>query len=737
MKNAIRIRGARTHNLRNLDVDIPRNQFVVITGVSGSGKSSLAFDTLLAEGQRQYIESLSIYSRQFFDQLERPDVDQIEGLQPTIAIDQQSATKSGRSTVATITEIYDYLRLLMARLGQVMCPDCGLPISQQTARQIEQEIGNLPEKTRLMLLAPMARGQKGSHADVFEKIRKAGFVRARIDGTIYPLEEVPSLDASQAGKPDLHAIEAVVDRIVLRPGIESRLGESIRLALKLGEGTILSLAQSPEPSAQNRTDWQERWFNTRYACPSCKTSLLEVEPRTFSFNSPYGACPACSGTGRTEPNANHDANQEPIEDRPWRTAGREKKCQACNGTRLRPEARACQLAGQAIYEITAQPVTTAIRFFEQLPLTFNAEQQPIGEPIVREIKRRLDFLENVGVGYLSLDRPAKTLSGGEMQRVRLATGIGSGLVGVLYLLDEPSIGLHPRDNGRLIAALRDLESQGNSVVVVEHDEAVMRAADHLLDIGPGAGSLGGQIVSQGTPEEVSQDTNSLTGDYLSGRRSIAIPTSRRPQQKSRAIRIEGASAHNLQHVNVEIPLDNFVCVTGVSGSGKSSLVIETLGKALAQKLHRAQDEPGPCDGLHGTNLLERLVEVDQAPIGRSPRSSPATYTGTFDEIRKIFAGTKQARARGYRVGRFSPNNKAGRCDECQGLGVRKIEMNFLPDMEVSCSVCHGARFNRQTLAIRYREKSIADVLSMTVDEGARFFENHAAIHRLLTMLSDV
>jgi excinuclease ABC subunit A len=727
MTDTISVRGARTHNLHNVSVDIPRNQLVVITGVSGSGKSSLAFDTLLAEGQRQYVQSLSVYARQFFEQMERPDVDGIDGLQPTIAIDQKPAAPNPRSTVGTITEIYDYLRLLMARVGTVLCPECSTPITQQTLAEIEQTILGLPKETRVMLLAPLVRGRRGAHRDVIETIQKAGFVRARIDGATYSLEEIPKLAPQK-----LHDIEAVVDRLVIREGIEPRLSESVRLAARHGEGVVTVVYQLK--GAASGDPWQERLLNTRYACPKCGTSVGEIEPRTFSFNSPYGACPTCHGLGVVGDGGESASESKAPSPSPL-PEGEGSQCPDCKGTRLRPEARGCRLGGLAIYEITALSVTDALKFFEEL--TFADDQQPVAEPIVAEIARRLAFLDHVGTEYLTLDRTADTLSGGERQRVRLATGIGSGLVGVLYLLDEPSIGLHPRDNDRLIAALRNLQQQGNTVVVVEHDEALMRVSDHLIDMGPGAGHLGGRIVAQGAPSEVAKLEDSLTGAYLSGRQAIPVPTERRPWVKSRVLQLSGATANNLQDVDVEIPLGLLVCVTGVSGSGKSSLIVDTLARALARKLNGAEARPAPHRGLRGTNHLERLVEVDQSPIGRTPRSNPATYSGVWDDIRRVFAGTKQARQRGYGAGRFSYNTKGGRCETCEGQGVRRIAMNFLPDLEVVCPVCRGARFNRQTLAVRYRERSIADVLAMNIAEAAEFFENHETIRRVLATLVDV
>ncbi len=804
---SIRIFGARMHNLRNIDAVIPRDQLVVITGPSGSGKSSLAFDTLFAEGQRQYIESLSVYARQFLHQLERPDVDLIEGLQPTISIDQRAGSRNPRSTVATVTEIYDHLRLLFARLGQPHCYRCGSPIRQQTTEQILDELLAMPAGTKLMILAPLVRGRKGEHREVFEAIRKAGFVRARIDGQVCDLEAPIELVRQKA-----HHIEAVVDRIVIRDGIRDRLAESVHLAVKHGEGLVLA-SYLAGAARQQEPAWRDELYSTQYACPDCKISYEEMEPRTFSFSSPYGACPACDGLG-----ARIEFDPELIvPDKalslaagaiaPWRGAGpsvqaRYRKelagflaaagfdedapladlrpktfeqlfhgdgkrfagvvallekdyaaataertlerleafrgevvCRECGGARLRPEARSCYVGGKAIHQITALSVDQAHGFFSALE--FHEQDAPISRPIEREIAIRLEFLNRVGLGYLTLDRPADTLSGGELQRVRLATGIGSGLVGVCYVLDEPTIGLHQRDNQRLIDALRHLQEQGNTVIVVEHDEAVMRQSDHLIDMGPGAGSHGGKIVAQGTPGEVARNPESVTGRYLSGELWIPVPERRRKVAKTRSITIEGVTTNNLQGVTVRFPLSALVCVTGVSGSGKSSLLNETLARAIARRLGGIGPKPGPHTSLRGVNQIDKLVQIDQTPIGRTPRSNPATYTGVFDEIRRVFANTRDARQRGFKSGRFSFNVKGGRCEECQGQGVRRIEMNFLPDLYLTCPVCQGARFNRQTLQIRYRDRSIADVLDMRIEDAAGFFENFPVIARLLGSLQEV
>ena len=875
----IRVRGARVHNLQNIDVDLPRDKLTVITGPSGSGKSSLAFDTLFAEGQRQYVESLSVYVRQFLTQLQRPDVDLIEGLQPTISIDQRAGTQNPRSTVATVTEIHDYLRLLMARVGEPYCPHCNEPIRRQTPEQIVDNLAGLPVGSKVILLSPLVRGRKGKHQEALDAVRKAGFVRVRVDGMVCELDQVPELAPRKA-----HTIEAIVDRLIIRDNLRPRLAESVQLALKHGNGvlTILSARTNAPAAVQTAppagaapaaahkhagpngtkpigppkngngasgngvkggahggsapspltplpqggegkhsgdvakpaevSDWKEDLFSTLSACPNCRMSFEELEPRTFSFNSPYGACQACEGLGSR---SGFDPDLV-IPDRslalgagaivPWRemqpdelerrrqdlaefmsergirwntplknlkpsdledllhgagkkfvgvlalldeeyaaaTAGQRDElepfrtsipCAVCHGSRLRPEARAVRLADQTIQSISDMPVTDARTFFA--PLRFDAEREMIARPIITEILKRLAFLEQVGIGYLTLARSADTLSGGELQRIRLATGIGTGLVGTCYILDEPSIGLHPRDNQRLIDALRALQQLGNTVLVVEHDEAIMRQADHLVDIGPGAGRHGGNVVAFGTPADVTANEASITGGYLSGRLTIPVPASRRKVNLKKAITVEGASANNLKDVTAKFPLGVFTCVTGVSGSGKSSLVNETLVRAVRRELLGAGPKPGPFKKLSGLQQIDKLIEIDQSPIGRTPRSNPATYTGLFDEIRKVFAATREARQKGYKVGRFSFNVAGGRCEDCEGQGVRKIEMNFLPDLYVPCETCGGARFNRQTLEVRYRDKSIADVLDMPIDEAVDFFENFPPIHRMLASLREV
>jgi len=793
----ISIRGARMHNLRGLDVDIPRDQLVVITGPSGSGKSSLAFDTLFAEGQRQYFETLSTYSRQYLNQLPQAEVDSIDGLQPTVCIDQRRGVRNPRSTVGTLTEIYDYLRVMMARIGEPHCYQCGRNISRHSPGRIAKFLLELPEGSKVMLLAPMVHQKVGAHLDVLGKIRRGGFVRARIDGEVIDIEDAPELNANEE-----HSIEAVVDRIVIREGSHSRVEESVNLTLDLGSGVMIVCTQKDG-------QWHDTLFSTLYACATCGIEFAEIEPRTFSFNSPYGACGECQGVGHFEqfdPSAilpdlslsldagaiapwrsqrsaaakkrhqqvsefaaekGHDTSS-PLQD--WPTELREKllhgdddfpglqilleqeyatttnedriqelaafrdaiTCRACNGSRLRPEANAVLLSGHTLHDLCQMSIKDAGNFFREL--TFAGETALIGEPLRIEISRRLEFLLEVGVQYLSLERSADTLSGGELQRVRLASCIGSGLVGACYVLDEPSVGLHPKDNARLIESLRRLQEAGNTVVVVEHDEAMMTHADHLIDIGPGAGSHGGELTAQGSPKEVANDPNSLTGQYIAGKQEIETPGERRRISKTRSLVIEGASANNLNSVDASFPLGSFVCVTGVSGSGKSSLINDTLGPAIRRRLGYTGATPGTHSSLRGVKQIQQAITIDQRPIGRSPRSNAATYVGAFDEIRKIFALSKEAKLRGYRPTRFSPNNKTGACETCKGQGVTKIEMNFLPDLFVTCADCRGQRFNRQTLEAKHRGRSIADVLAMSVDEAVEFFANIESIRKPLASL---
>jgi excinuclease ABC subunit A len=721
--DVIRVRGARTHNLRNLDLDIPRDSLVVITGPSGSGKSSLALDTVFAEGQRQYIETLSVYSRQFFHQWDRPDVDSVEGLEPTVCIDQRPGNFNPRSTVATVTEIYDYLRLLLARLGESRCYQCGTRIEQQTPEQIVDRLLTLPGGSKTMIMAPLVRGRRGSHQDVFAAIRKAGLVRARVDGDVFDIDQVPELAPRK-----VHHIEAIVDRVIIREGMRSRLAESVELAVRFGEGLVHACYWA---SGHDAPGWCQLLFSTRHACPECGLSYAELEPRTFSFNSPYGVCPACEGLGVKEECDPELVNPDPDPLHqellgPFRGT---VPCEACAGSRLRPEANSVFVGGKSIGQITALSVSEAQTFFRAL--TFAPTQRLIADALLEEILPRLDFLAQLGVDYLTLNRPADSLSGGELQRVRLATSIGSGLVGVCYVLDEPSVGLHPRDNQRLIDSLCHLRDQGNSVLVVEHDEAVMRQADYLIDMGPGAGCEGGCIVAVGTPREVAVNGRSVTGDYLAGRRAIPVPPRRRRVAKSRSIEMEGVTTNNLKSITATFPLGVFVCVTGVSGSGKSSLVNESLTRAVVRKLGGMAPKPGPHVSLRGVRQIDKIIDIDQSPIGRTPRSNPATYCGVFDEIRKVFAATRDAKQRGYRGNRFSFNVKGGRCEACQGQGVTKIAMNFLPDLYVPCSECGGARFNRQTLLVKYRGKSIADVLALSVADAADFFQNIPPVARTL------
>ncbi|MDN5345343.1 MAG: excinuclease subunit, partial [Clostridia bacterium] len=806
------IRGARAHNLKNINVTIPRDKLVVITGLSGSGKSSLAFDTIYAEGQRRYVESLSSYARQFLGQMDKPDVDAIEGLSPAISIDQKTASHNPRSTVGTVTEIYDYLRLLYAHIGHAHCPACGRPIAPQTVSQMVDRLLAYPAGTRFQVMAPLVRGRKGEYRNVLEEIRKQGYVRVRVDGEIRETGENISLVKNKK-----HTIEVIVDRLQVREGVATRLAESLETALKLADGIVLVDIVGQE----------ELLLSEKFACLECGISLPEITPRLFSFNNPYGACPACTGLGITmkvDPDlvipdrsltlrqgaiapwsrsnngyqqmleclAAHygfsldvpvrDLKQEHLQvilygsgrerikfrytnrfgdrrsyeapfegvipnlERRYQETGSEwsrveienymsqQPCPACHGARLKPEALAVKVGGLNICQLTALNVRAATEFLRQMDLS--EREAIIAHQILKEIRARLQFLLDVGLEYLTLDRAAATLSGGEAQRIRLATQIGSQLMGVLYILDEPSIGLHQRDNARLIATLKRLRDLGNTVIVVEHDEDTMRAADYIIDIGPGAGDHGGQVVAAGSPAEVMANPRSLTGQYLSGRRRIPVPVVRR-QPGEKWLTIRGARQHNLKNIDVSFPLGLFIGVTGVSGSGKSTLVNEILYRALAGRLNGARTNPGSFDFLTGIEHLDKAIEVDQSPIGRTPRSNPATYTGVFDDIRALFAATPEARARGYKPGRFSFNVKGGRCEACGGDGIIKIEMHFLPDVYMPCEVCQGKRYNRETLAIKYKGQSIADVLAMTVDEAAEFFAAIPRLHRRLATLQDV
>ncbi|OIJ21011.1 excinuclease ABC subunit A [Anaerobacillus alkalidiazotrophicus] len=807
------VKGARSHNLKNIDVTIPRDKLVVLTGLSGSGKSSLAFDTIYAEGQRRYVESLSAYARQFLGQMDKPDVDAIEGLSPAISIDQKTTSRNPRSTVGTVTEIYDYLRLLFARIGRPVCPKHDIEISSQTIQQMVDQIIAFPERTKMQILAPVISGRKGEHVKALEDIKKQGFVRVRIDGEMREVSEEIKLDKNKK-----HNIEVVIDRIVVKPGIETRLADSLETALNLADGRVMI----------DIIDGEELLFSQHHACPQCGFSIGELEPRMFSFNSPFGACPTCDGLGtklevdlelvipdwsRTlrdhaiapwEPTSSQYYPQllasvcdhygidmdVPIEKIPKHQLEKvlagsngeeiyfryenefghvreanvefegvlhnlarryketssdyireqmegymaQKACPTCKGNRLKKESLAVLINGKQIGDITALSIKEAKLFFETLELT--EKEEAIARLILREINERLGFLMNVGLDYLTLSRAAGTLSGGEAQRIRLATQIGSSLMGVLYILDEPSIGLHQRDNNRLIATLEHMRNLGNTLIVVEHDEDTMIAADYIIDIGPGAGVHGGMITAEGTPEEIMNDDASLTGQYLSGKKFISLPVERR-QNDGRFLEIKGAAENNLKNVSVKIPLGVFVAVTGVSGSGKSTLINDILYKSLAQKLHRSKNKPGKHKSISGLELIDKVIDIDQSPIGRTPRSNPATYTGVFDDIRDVFAMTNEAKVRGYKKGRFSFNVKGGRCEACRGDGIIKIEMHFLPDVYVPCEVCHGKRYNRETLEIKYKGKTVSDILEMTVEDGLEFFANIPKIKRKIQTLFDV
>ena len=814
-KECIMIRGAAEHNLKNVDVDIPRNEFVVLTGLSGSGKSSLAFDTIYAEGQRRYMESLSSYARQFLGQMEKPNVEKIEGLSPAISIDQKSTNRNPRSTVGTVTEIYDYFRLLYARIGIPHCPKCGREIKKQSVDQMVDHIMELGEGSKIQLLAPIVRGRKGEHVKVFERAKRSGYVRVRVDGNLYELSEEIKLD-----KNIKHSIEIVVDRLVVKPGIERRLSDSLETVLELAEG----LAYVDVIGDKVLT------FSESFSCPDCNISINEIEPRSFSFNNPFGACPECFGLGyKMEfdvelmiPDQRLSINEGCITVMGWQscntkgsfsnailqalceeykfdldtpfkdypedikdilingTNGKEvtvhytgqrgtgvypiafegliksvqrryketysetskaeyqeymriSPCDMCGGMRLKQEALAVTVCNKNIYEVTSQSISALHQFLQNMELT--ETQQLIGKQVLKEIRARVGFLMDVGLDYLSLARATGTLSGGEAQRIRLATQIGSGLCGVCYILDEPSIGLHQRDNDKLLATLKHLRDLGNSLIVVEHDEDTMLAADHIVDIGPGAGSHGGQVVAQGTAEEIMKCKDSVTGQYLSG--SVRIPVPKMRKKSETSLLVKGARENNLKNIDVEIPLGVMTCVTGVSGSGKSSLVNEILYKRLARDLNRARTIPGKHDDIIGIEQLDKVIDIDQSPIGRSPRSNPATYTGVFDLIRDLFAGTPDAKAKGYTKGRFSFNVKGGRCEACSGDGIIKIEMHFLPDVYVPCEVCGGKRYNRETLDVKYKGKSIFDVLDMTVEEAVPFFENLPSIKRKIETLNDV
>ena len=716
MAGKIVIKGARVHNLKNIDLEIPRDRLVIITGVSGSGKSSLAFDTLYAEGRRRYLESLAVDARQFLRQLEKPDVDFIDGLSPAIAVQQKAGSYTPRSTVGTVTEVYDYLRLLFARVGEPSCVQCGRAIRAHTVEQIVDQLICFPAQTRVLVMAPIAANSKRDQGERVSELAREGFARVRIDGTVRELSEEIHLEKDQS-----HQIDLIVDRLVLRQGVEKRLADSLEIASRMGAQVIkiaMQKVQDDEPA-------EELFFSQKFACVQCGISLPEITPALFSFNTPQGACPACAGSGvGSKQHGGPQVNEQETD---------AQLCGQCGGTRLKKESLAVKLGGKSIAEVASLPVNQALGYFTSLDL--DERRKRIGQRALGEITDRLGFLLQVGLGYLSLDRPSLSLSGGEAQRVRLATQIGSSLAGVLYILDEPSIGLHQIDNARLLALLKQLRDQGNSVIVVEHDPEAIMAADHVIDMGPGAGDQGGEIIAQGTPQELARDGHSLTGQYLSGRLEVATP--RRRKGSDRFLVIKGARQHNLKNVTVEIPVGTLTCVTGVSGAGKSSLVMDTLYNAMAARLHRAKAKIGTFDELIGSELFDRVVGIDQAPIGRTPRSTPATYTGLFDPIRELFAQLPEARVRGFRADRFSFNARAGRCDACAGDGVVRVEMNFLPEVAVTCDICKGSRYNRETLAVKYKGRSIADVLSMTVNQALQLLNTLPAVYEKLRTLREV
>jgi excinuclease ABC subunit A len=711
-EDKIVIKGARQHNLKDIDLDIPKGRLVVLTGVSGSGKSSLAFDTIYAEGQRRYVESLSAYARQFLERMDKPDVDLIEGLSPAIAIEQKGISRNPRSTVGTVTEIYDYLRLLYARVGNPHCYNCGREIKAQTPQEMVDRLLALPQGSRLIIIAPLVKGRKGEYRKLLDQLRGEGFVRVKIDGAIRDLGEEIVLD-----KDKRHAIDLVVDRILMREGVKNRITESIELALRYGDGVVRI----------GKDDGEDLVFSERFACLECTVSYPEISPRLFSFNSPSGACPCCGGLGYLP------AQESPAGEATTGEIGA-APCPECQGKRLRKEALAIWFQGRSIAEVTQLTIKEALAFFEDTKLT--PQEEEIARLVLREIRERLGFLKSVGLDYLSLDRASATLAGGEGERIRLATQIGSGLTGVLYVLDEPSIGLHLRDNLRLLDTLKRLRDLGNTVIVVEHDPQTVLSADYVIDMGPGAGVHGGEVIFTGPPAELLKDKESLTGRYLSGRLTIPIPITRRKGDKGTLV-IEGAKAHNLKGITVEIPLGVFTCVTGVSGSGKSSLIIDTLYQALAQRLHRASARAGEFKSLQGIEVLDKVVKIDQMPIGRTSRSNPATYTGIFFFIRDLFSQLPEAKVRGYTQGRFSFNVKGGRCEACQGEGIIRIEMHFLPDVYVTCDECEGRRFNRETLEIRYKGREVSEVLEMTIEEALEFFRHIPPLKKRLQVLADV